>query len=247
MTITFNCNCGKTLSCKDEDAGLKGVCPYCKAKLRVPGSPQPGAEGNRAKFPHEKIEGWVFAHQRQIIVGAVLIGLAAIGAMFWFWGEEAEPPPIVRQSYAQASPPAKDPFAGADPTQWKTQFNSFAAAVRQASQEGENLEELFTGHQVDWEVTFASLTERTTLYFLESEPLLKSDRGIRVWASLLPSQAPRAVELIAGDKIRLRGKIGPVTSARSATHPLDEIRIGPIECTFEVLPEGDSPVASNEG
>lgn len=50
--ITFACpQCGKNLSCKDEQAGKKGKCPHCRHPMTVP-----GGSGTLAEKPGDLAE-----------------------------------------------------------------------------------------------------------------------------------------------------------------------------------------------
>jgi hypothetical protein len=122
---------------------------------------------------------------------------------------------------------------GADPALWKSSFDSFAVAVRRAAASQEDLEAKFGGAEVRWNVTYAYTSERTQLYFLEAEGLLKGHPAIMVWASLLPSAAAKAERLKRGTRITIRGKIGPVSHHRSPEHPQGVDVVQPVECTIE--------------
>jgi hypothetical protein len=239
MSISFNCPCGKVLSAKEWDAGKKGVCPDCGRKVVVPGKADPSSREDPAKQlarQAAKMENWLFSHQRQIWIGAgFTAGLLVViiaGAVFspnWKSNPDSpEPPPSI-----VVTPPEDAPRA--DPTQWKTNFASFAEAIQLAIRDQENLEDKFQGQMVEWTVTYRSCKERVNLYFDEAQPLLEANRGINIWATLLPSEASKTDNLKRGTQVVIRGKIGTVTSARTAEHPLGVVILGPIECTVEAI------------
>lgn len=239
MPITFHCQCGKTLSAKDADAGLAGVCPGCGRKVVVPASGSVAGESSpvdQLDSSARRLDRWIFAHQRLIWLSTAVLGLAVITLLVGnhYWRKEK----LARAAAERArhyvpTPEHGDRINSADPSLWESNFYSFAAAVKAAVKGGENLENKFTGHEVRWTVTFHDFLEQRALYFEEAEPLRKDNRAILVWATLLPSEADKADRLKRGARLTLHGKIGPVTSARSAANPYEEIRLGPIDCLIE--------------
>jgi len=236
MAITFNCPCGKVLASKDRDAGLPAKCPACGRRVIVPGQrpPQPNSQEARRRAT-AKADRWLLTHTRQISICATVLALMAIiGVAIYTKAWRHLSPPVddtMRAKIAPAAPVTLDPSA--DPALWKTSFDSFAVAVKQAIAANENLEAKFFGQEVRWEVTFAYTSPRNELYFAEVEPLRYGDRGVLVWAGLLKGAADKAEALERGQRITLRGKIGPITSGLSAEHPLGYHVVRPVECSIE--------------
>jgi hypothetical protein len=254
MPITFNCPCGKILSSRESDAGLKAICPSCGRRVIVPGQIKtPADTKEQLRKTVLKVDSWVHSHQRGIwkvsLVLAVLFLIGMVGYQFWSRSKRQE---IAQRNLANYTPPPViklDP--NADPEQWRTSFDSFAVALKDAMAHNELLEDKFTGKSIDWVVTFDDLLQSNSIYFREAEPLRHSDHGILVWATVLPSQVENAEKLVAGQRFRLTGKIGPVLKGRSAEHPLGNITVRPLECSVEFIdpatekktPPAETPVA----
>ena len=239
MSISFNCPCGKVLSAKDWDAGKKGVCPDCGRKVKVPGTADPSSREDPAKQlarSAAKLENWLFTHQRQIwmasgfTAGLVAVIIAGV-VLARRWKPKQDLPPVTPPQVSVT--PEDGPRA--DPSKWETNFDSFAEAIQLAIRDGDDLEDKFQGHKVRWTVTFRTCRQGINLYFYEAESLLNANRGIDVWATLLPSETAKASNIRPGTKVVVEGKIGTVTSARTAEHPLGVVILGPIECTVEPL------------
>ena len=239
MSISFNCPCGKVLSAKEWDAGKKGVCPDCGRKVKVPGKAESSTAVDPAKKLAEsavKMENWLFGHQRQIwMLSGIAVGLLAVIIAGVVLARRWTP----KQSLPLVDPPQIatpiDSGAPVDPSLWETNFNSFAEALQLAIRDRVDLEENFQGKKIEWIVTYRKTKERSNLYFDEAEPLLNANRGINVWATLLPSEAKKTDTLRPGTKVRIKGKIGAITTARTAEHPLEVYILGPIQCTVEPL------------
>jgi hypothetical protein len=251
MPITFNCPCGKILSSRESDAGLKAICPSCGRRMIVPGQIQtPTPSSEKLRKAALEVDSWVHGHHRLFWQASLALGVlfvvAFAGYQYWQKGKRQE---IVRNNLAHYSQPAEMKLnLKADPTLWHKSFDSFAVALKQSMAHNELMEDKFTGQTVDWVVTFDELLQRNSLYFREAEPLRHSDHGILVWATVLPSQIENAEKLVPGQRIHLRGKIGPVLRSRSAEHPLGNITVRPLECSVEPIEEvptkpADSPQA----
>ena len=242
MPITFNCPCGKILSSRESDAGLKAICPSCGRRVMVPGQIQTPPEATeQLRRAALKFDSWMHGQQRAIwklsIATAVLLVVGLVGYKFWRDGQRRR---IVERHVAHVVAKERarivlDP--NADPEQWLNNFESFAVAIKQSMAKNELLQDKFTGKQIVWDVTFDELLERGALYFREAEPLREGDRGVLVWASVLPSQIEVAERLRPGQRIRLRGRMGPVLKGRSAEHPLGNVTVRPLECSVEILAE----------
>jgi hypothetical protein len=240
MPITFNCPCGKILSSRESDAGLKAICPSCGRRVIVPGQiqTQPDSKEQLRKAVL-KVDSWLHSHQRGIwkvsFVVAVLFLIGLVGNQFWIRSKRQE---NAQRNQAHFKPPVEiklDP--NADPELWRTSFDSFAVALKDAMARTELLQDKFSGQTVDWVVTFDDLLQGNSVYFREAEPLRDSDYGILVWATVLPSQIKNAEKLVPGQRFRLTGKIGPVLKGRSAQHPLGNITVRPLECSVEPIDE----------
>ena len=238
MPITFNCPCGKILSSRESDAGLKAICPSCGRRVIVPGQIQTAPETKeQLRKTVLKVDSWMHSHQRGIwkvsIVLGVLFLIGLVGYQFWLRSKRQE---IAQRNLANYTPPVEielDP--NADPELWRTSFDSFAVALKDAMARNELLQDKFSGQTVDWVVTFDDLLQSNAIYFREAEPLRHPDRGILVWATVLPSQVKNAEKLVPGQRFRLTGKIGPVLKGRSAEHPLGNITVRPLECSVEFI------------
>lgn len=238
MPITFNCLCGKILASKERDAGLPAVCPNCGRRVMVPGerTSQPDSQEEFRKAA-ARAEDWLFAHQRQIWVASAALVLLIVGgalAYLQLWPRWQES----RQGATKLTPSVADtPIAldeQADPNAWRTSFDSFAVAAQRALSDEAAMKAKFEGQEIRWTVTFQYALERTQIYFLEAEPLRNKTRGIAVWATILNSEAPKAQKLKRGQKFTLQGKLGPITSARSADHPEGYTIIRPLECVLSI-------------
>lgn len=238
MPITFNCPCGKILSSRESDAGLKAICPSCGRRVIVPGQiktePDSTEQLRKAVL---NVDSWMQSHQRGIwkvsIIVAVLFLVGLVGYQFWLRSKRHE---NVERNLTRFTPPVEiklDP--NADPELWRTSFDSFAVALKDSMQRNELLEPKYSGQMVDWVVTFDDLLQGNSVYFREAEPLRHSDHGILVWATVLPSQVENAEKLVPGQRFRLTGKIGPVLRGRSAEYPLGNITVRPLECSIEFL------------
>ena len=239
MAITFNCPCGKVLSSRDEDAGLKAICPNCGRRVVVPGQIQvPEDSGAQLRKLLLRFDAWMHRQHRKIFIASILLAIAIGSGLFGYkkWkAHQLETQPV--------SPTIVEPISktitldpDADPENWRTSFDSFAVAAKDAITKNEiYVKEKFTNEEIDWVVTFDDFLQRQALYFREAEPLRKADYGILVWALVLPSQVDAAEELTPGQRIRLKGKIGPIVSSRSQEHPLGYYTIRPVECSIEML------------
>ena len=248
MPITFNCPCGKILSSRESDAGLKAICPGCGRRVIVPGQIQtaPPTTEQMRKAALE-VDSWIHSHQRGFWYASLILGVlfvaGFVGYQFWQQSKRRE---FAQQNQAHYAPRAEiklDP--NADPELWRTSFASFAVALKESMERNELLEPKYSGQTVDWVVTFDELLQTNSIYFREAEPLRDSDHGILVWATVLPSQVDNAAKLVPGQRFRLTGKIGPVLKGRSAQHPLGNITVRPLECSVEPITETTPPQAAS--
>jgi len=235
MAITFNCPCGKILAAKEYDAGQKAVCPNCGQRLLVPESPAPDEPPPVAKLAStaRRLDYWMFHHQRTMVAAAALCGVLIAGGIVAYHAfgrrsseEESE---VVEGSARRIYRVELDPTA--DPSQWRTNFHSFARAVRTAIAAEKDLAAIFEGEPVRWDVSYQYLRQRRDLYFFEREPLLDDNTQVRVWAALLPNEIDKALALRKGEKITITGKIGVINHGRSVDRQYVIIR--PVECRIQ--------------
>jgi hypothetical protein len=238
MPITFNCPCGKILSSRESDAGLKAICPSCGRRVIVPGQIQTEPDSKeQLRKAVLSVDSWMQGHQRGIwkvsIIVAMTFLVGLVGYQFWLRSKRHE---NAERNLTRFTPPVEvklDP--NADPELWHTSFDSFAVALKDSMERNELLEPKYSGQMVDWVVTFDDLLQGNSVYFREAEPLRHSDHGILVWATVLPSQVENAEKLVPGQRFRLTGKIGPVLRGRSAEYPLGNITVRPLECSIKFL------------
>lgn len=249
MTVTFTCQCGKILSGEDRETGMRGVCPNCGRDVVVPAASTSSASGTpfeKSSISAVDIETWIFSHQRQIAVAAVLLGVVAVSLMVvlkFSSGRrtvDTSSDPSRHEETIDNSPAIADLV---DPAEWQTSYAVFASALQEAIREKRDPEAPFQGRRIRWDVTFRELKNREDLYFLESEPLERKNRAVKVAATLLPSEVNEAERLRRGDAITLGATVASIVSARTTEHRLEVYLVTLVEGSVARRSEG-SPATS---
>jgi len=238
IAITFNCPCGKILSAKDRDAGLKAVCPHCGRHLRVPASgPAEGEIPPTAKLASaaKRLDFWLQSHQRLIVVTVSIVGAVVLVGLLGFHALARKADRGAKVQVATVEPRIlyETPLdEDAAPAQWQASFHSFAARAREAIAKEQDLSRVFEGKPVRWLVTLHYM-QKDDLYFYEREPLLDDNFQVRVWATLLPNDAEKARRLRPGGLVAISGEIGSIEQGRS--HDRQYVVVRPVQCEIESI------------